>query len=125
MQRHERSLLFSAARSYLFNCVLAARVERGDWSRALEREVWMLAGTHSIFGPEPLTPELIERQARGDIDITGPLWGEGELRTSGAVRELEETIGAEHAQLAAGLAANGLRKERRALCLRPQALHAQ
>ena len=85
----------------------------------------MLAGTHSIFGPELLTPELTDRHARGDIDPTGPLWGEGELRTDGAVKELEAAIGAEHAPLAAGLASNGLRQERRTLCLRPKDLRAQ
>lgn len=120
VQRHERSMLLSAARSHLFNQVLAARVERGDWNRALEGEVWMLAGTHSIFGPESLTAELIERHARGDIELTGPLWGEGELRTRGAVAELETAIGAQHLVLVAGLAANGLRQERRTLRLRPR-----
>jgi tRNA pseudouridine13 synthase len=122
VQRHERSLLLSAARSQLFNRVLAARVERGDWNRALEGEVWMLAGTHSIFGPEPLTPELLDRHVRGDIDPTGPLWGEGELRSAGAVKDLESAVGAEHPELIAGLAKNGLRQERRSLTLRPQEL---
>lgn len=124
VQRHERSLLLSAARSHLFNCVLAARVERGDWNRPLEGEVWMLAGSHSIFGPEPLTPELLERHTRGDIDPTGPLWGEGELRSGAAVAELERAIAAQHAGLASGIVANGLRQERRALALRPRDLTA-
>ena len=125
VQRHERSLFLSAARSHLFNAVLATRVERGEWNRALDGEVWMLAGTHSIFGPETLTPDLIERHARGDIDPTGPLWGEGELRSSGNVRELESAIGAEHAPLVAGLVQNDLRQERRALVLRPRDLSSR
>ena len=125
VQRHERSLLLSAARSDLFNRVLAARVERRDWNRPLDGEVWMLAGSHSIFGPEPLTQELLDRHARADIEQTGPLWGEGELRTRGAVQELEAAIGAEHALLTAGLVSHGLRQERRALCLRPKDLLAR
>jgi tRNA pseudouridine13 synthase len=124
VQRHERSLLLSAARSHLFNLALAARVERSDWNRPVEGEVWMLAGTHSIFGPEPLTDELRERHVRGDIDPTGPLWGEGELRTAGAVKDLELAVGAEHAELIAGLVNNGLRQERRSLVLRPRNLAA-
>jgi tRNA pseudouridine13 synthase len=124
MQRHERSLLLSAARSQLFNRVLAQRVESGDWDRALEGEVWMLAGTHSIFGPEALTPELLDRHARGDIDLTGPLWGEGALRSSGAVNALENAVAAEDLALSEGLVKNGLRQERRALCLRPGDLAA-
>ena len=124
VQRHERSLLLSAARSHLFNRVLAARVERGDWNQPLEGEVWMLAGSHSIFGPEPPTAELAERHARGDIDVTGPLWGDGELRSRGPVNALECSIAAEQPELVRGLAANGLRQERRALCLRPHGLVA-
>lgn len=120
VQRHERSLLLSAARSHLFNAVLAARVGRGDWNRPLDGEVWMLAGTHSIFGPEPLTPDLGERHARGDIDPTGPLWGEGELRSTASVAEIENAVAALEPDLCAGLAANGLRQERRALVLRPR-----
>jgi tRNA pseudouridine13 synthase len=125
VQRHERSLLLSSARSHLFNQVLGARVERDNWDRPLEGEVWMLAGTHSIFGPEPLTPELIERHTRGDIDLTGPMWGEGALRTSDSVAELEAAFGTQNGQLVAGLAANGLRQERRALRLQPDGLVAQ
>lgn len=118
--RHERSLLLSAARSHLFNRLLSERVQRGDWQHPLDGEVWMLAGTHSIFGPEPLTPELSERHARGDIDLTGALWGEGELRSTEHVRQLESEIAETNAQLVAGLVANGLRQQRRALALRPQ-----
>jgi tRNA pseudouridine13 synthase len=122
VQRHERSLLLSAARSHLFNGVLATRVGRGDWNRPLDGDVWMLAGTHSIFGPEPMTPELAQRCARGDIAPTGPLWGEGELRSTAAVLTIEHEIGVAHAALVAGLAANELRQERRSLVLKPQRL---
>ncbi len=119
VQRHERSLLLSAARSFLFNAVLAARVERGDWSKPLAGEVWMLAGTHSIFGPEPFTPELTARFVRGDIGLTGMMWGRGELRSAEQVVELERGIAMQYPDLTAGLEANDLRQERRTLALRP------
>ncbi len=124
VQRHERSLLLSSARSFLFNGVLAARVERGDWNVALPGEVWMLAGTHSVFGPEPLTPDLSERFACGDIGLTGPLWGSGDLRSTAAVAGLERAIADACPDLSAGLAAQGLSQERRALALRPRAFQA-
>jgi tRNA pseudouridine13 synthase len=117
VQRHERSLLLSAARSHLFNGVLAERVERSNWRTPLTGEVWMLAGTHSIFGPEPITPELIRRFAEGDVGLTGPLWGNGALRSTDEVAQVENAIAAQHTQLAAGLEANGLNQERRALAL--------
>lgn len=122
VQRHERSMLLSAARSQLFNAVLSARVEQGNWNCSLEGDVFMLAGTHSIFGPEPLTPELRARLERGDIALTGPMWGAGELRTRDVVAELEDSVAAQFPELAAGLAANGLRQERRSLVLRPHEL---
>jgi tRNA pseudouridine13 synthase len=124
-QRHERGLLLSAARSHLFNAVLATRIERGDWNQALEGEVWMLSGSHSIFGPEPLSQELRARHASGDIDLTGPLWGDGELRTTGLVAEIEQTVIAHEPALAKGLVKNGLRQERRALALHPQEFGAE
>jgi tRNA pseudouridine13 synthase len=122
VKRHERSLLISAARSHLFNRVLAARVQRGDWNQPQEGEVWMLGGSHSIFGPEPLTEELLARHAAGDIDPTAPLWGGGTLRSAAAVAELENAIAAQNAQLTAGLIACGLKQERRVVTLRPREL---
>ena len=118
VQRHERALLLSAARSHIFNGIQARRVEAGDWNAPCEGEVWMLAGTHSIFGPEALTPELSERCRRGDIAPTGALWGMGELRSASAVADLEHAVAQQNADLARGLVANGLAQERRALVLR-------
>lgn len=122
VQRQERSMLLSAARSHLFNCILAQRVQRGDWNSPLDGDVWMLSGTHSIFGPEPLTDELRERCKRGDIHPTGAMWGAGELRSQQAVAILEQAVAEQHADLARGLCANGLEQERRALVLRPRDL---
>jgi tRNA pseudouridine13 synthase len=118
MGRSERSFALSAARSHLFNCVLSERVDGNSWNQALDGEVWMLGGTHSIFGPQPLDEELLQRLNRFDIDPTGPLWGQGELRSSGMVAEIEHRIAAESG-FAAGLEAADLRQERRSLRVRP------
>lgn len=115
--RHERSLLLSAARAQIFNDVLAVRVQRGDWDRALSGEVWMLDGSHSIFGPEAVTAELEARLVRGDIHPTGPLWGEGALRSDDAVAALERAAAAARSGLARGLESAGLSQERRSLRL--------
>src|SRR5690606_27996598 len=47
-----RGLLLSAARSYLFNRVLEARVGRGDWDRPVAGDCFQLDGSGSWFGPE-------------------------------------------------------------------------
>ncbi len=127
MRKDQRSLLLSAARSALFNQVLAARVEQGNWDSALDGEVWMLDGSRSVFGPEAWSDALAERLARFDIHPSGPLWGEGELRSSGAAAELE--LGAvsdeQSLQLRAGLEDARLKQERRALRLRPALMQHQ
>lgn len=117
VRREQRSILLSAARSELFNRVLAARVADGSWERGLEGEVWMLAGSRSVFGPEPCSDTLARRLATFDIHPTGPQWGQGELRAQGvcAALELRVLSEADGPALRAGLEAAGLKQERRAL----------
>lgn len=118
VRRHERGMLLSAARSFLFNEVLARRVRSGTWNAAEEGDVWMLAGSQSIFGPQPLDDEIRQRIGSGDIAPTGPLFGRGDVRTTGTVGELERAVAAAQDDLVRGLADNDLRQERRALVLR-------
>lgn len=124
VSRDQRGVLLSAARSELFNRVLAARVEADCWDRPLDGEVWMLDGSRSVFGPQPFDDTLAHRLATFDIHPTGPLWGEGELRTRERAAEVEHAAleGADAAALRAGLERAGLRQERRALRLRPEGL---
>ena len=118
VKREQRSILLSAARSALFNAVLAARVARGDWSSGAVGDVWMLDGTHSVFGPTDLDETLRERVRAQDVHPTGPMWGLGELRSSGDVRALEQETTNAFADLRVGLEAAGLKQERRALRMR-------
>ena len=124
VRREERSMLLSAARSELFNRVLAVRVEAGSWDRGLDGEVWMLDGSRSVFGPQSHDAELDARLAEFDIHPTAPLWGRGELRSQDRARELElAALDDSMAQrLREGLEAAGLRQERRATRLRVQDL---
>lgn len=122
VDRDKRSFLLSAARSHLFNEVLAARVERDAWDRPLDGEIWSLAGTRSWFGPEPFDAALADRLARGDIHPSGPLWGQGETPARGEAAELETAIALANADLVEGLAAARMDQERRPLRLMPQQL---
>jgi tRNA pseudouridine13 synthase len=121
VRREQRGMLLSAARSHLFNRVLAARVETASWDRAVDGEVWMLDGSRSVFGPEPLDDALLARLEAFDIHPTGPLWGAGELRTRHEARALEESALEDvvSLKLRTGLEAEGMKQERRALRLRP------
>ena len=119
--REERTHLLSAARSELFNRVLAARVRIARWDTPLDGEVWSLDGSRSVFGPEPWNDALAARLAAFDIHPGGPLWGRGELRSDAAVKALELDALADASSLALreGLERAGLEQERRALRLRP------
>ncbi|WP_313251330.1 tRNA pseudouridine(13) synthase TruD [Stenotrophomonas sp.] len=127
VRKDQRSMLLSAARSALFNRVLAARVEQGNWDTPLDGEVWMLDGSRSVFGPEAMSDVLAERLARFDIHPSAPLWGVGELRSTEAARALEEQALSDDQALAlrAGLEEAGLKQERRALRLRPALMQHQ
>lgn len=65
----------SAARSWLFNRVLEARVRDGSWCRALPDDALMLAGSHSLFRCRGDEADLQGRLDGHDIDPTGPMWG--------------------------------------------------
>jgi tRNA pseudouridine13 synthase len=122
VERDKRSFLLSAARSQIFNSVLAARVERAVWDTPLDGEIWSLSGSRSWFGPEPFSEVLAERLARADIHPSGPLWGQGEPPTQGEAGALEREIGAANSDLAAGLASARMDQERRPLRLMPKDL---
>ncbi len=117
LTRHRRGLALSAARSFLFNRVLAQRVGDSSWDHAIPGDALQLAGSHSFFVVEAVDPELERRVLSMDVHPTGPLAGAGESPVSGAVRRLEERCLAEQQAWCSGLAKAGLRQERRALRL--------
>lgn len=118
LPREQHGIALSAARSALFNALLARRVDEVTWNQPVDGEVWMLDGTHAIFGPEPWSDMLAQRLAAQDIHPTGPMWGRGPLRSEGTAGELERAVAQVHASLASGLERAGLSQERRALRLR-------
>ena len=115
--RHQRGLYLSAARSALFNAVLARRVTEGTWNQPLPGDVLMLDGSHSIFAVDDVDEAIRQRIAAFDLHPTGPLWGAGTLRSGGPARALEAAVAATLPVFRDGLTAAGLDQERRALRL--------
>jgi len=113
--RRRRGLLFSAARSYLFNRVLDARIERDDWHRLLPGEPAMLAGSRSLFVPDADDADIAARLAALDVSPTGPLPGRGTSMATGACARLEADLLVGETALIDGLAAAGVDLARRAL----------
>ncbi|RKT45091.1 tRNA pseudouridine(13) synthase TruD [Thiocapsa rosea] len=123
--RHQSGLWLSAARSQIFNEVLAERVGRGDWDSPLDGDCLQLAGSHSYFLAETLDAQTRARCDEMDLHPTGPLWGKGELPSRGSVRQLEDATGMRFPTWCDGLAAFGLAQERRSLRLPVADLSAQ
>ncbi|MFI7856847.1 tRNA pseudouridine(13) synthase TruD [Pseudomonas promysalinigenes] len=115
-QRNVRSRLLSAARSYLFNQVLAARVADGSWQRAQVGDLLAFTDSRSFFQAgeqECCDPRL----SILDLHPTGPLWGQGPSPAAEATCALETAIGERHAALCQWLADAGMDHERRILRL--------
>lgn len=92
--KQKRGLFLSAARSYLFNQVVAARVRAGNWQS-------LLAGEAELFP-------------------SAPLWGRGRSAAVGEAAELELAAINDWSEWCDGLEHAGLLQERRPLVLKPE-----
>lgn len=117
--RADKEFALSAARSLVFNEVLAARVREGTWDRLLDGDVAMLSGTRSVFQVDHVDAELQERCAQHDLDPSGPLPGEGGLLPSGQPMELEARVAESFPGLVSGLDAWRAKADRRRLRIVP------
>jgi tRNA pseudouridine13 synthase len=113
----KRGMLISAARSFLFNELLSRRVILGNWHRYIDGDVMNLAGTDSVFTPECWDEILEKRLREGDIHPTGPLWGQGILRSSACALSMEQALRTGFEVLCLGLETAGLEQARRSLRL--------
>ncbi len=123
--RNQRSLYLSAARSLLFNQVLARRVADASWDQVLPGEVLNLDGRRACFNAEPDDQTLAARCLAGEIHPTGPLWGRGRSQVRDDCANLEEAVLADDAIFREGLEKAGMEQERRALRVNGLALQWQ
>jgi tRNA pseudouridine13 synthase len=118
--RSLRGILISATRSFIFNACVARRMELGVWDVPMDGEVFGFADKRSLVIPENLRGDEFERVRNGTLELTSPLWGEGESLSRGQVHELEESVGQSYPEIIEGLKRFNLRKERRVIRLRPE-----
>jgi tRNA pseudouridine13 synthase len=100
-QRKPKGIILSAARSYLFNCVLAQRVLSGNWNQLVPGDVAI------------------------DGDPSGPLWGRGRSQTSNMALAIEDDALKPLQHWADSLEHLGLQQERRSFISRPDYLSWQ
>ncbi len=92
----KKGIYLSAVRSFIFNEVLALRIQQGLWGKALPGDVMDEAGRP-----------------------TGPMWGRGRVSTTDEAQALENGVAGRHAILCDGMEHAGLDQERRALVASP------
>ena len=92
----KKGLYLSAVRSFVFNEVLALRIQQGLWGKTLPGDAMDESGRP-----------------------TGPLWGRGRVVTTDEAQALENGVAERHAILCDGMEHAGLDQERRGLVSSP------
>jgi tRNA pseudouridine13 synthase len=96
-------LYFSAARSWLFNEVLAHRMDAANWREVLDGEPGLPGARESV--------------------VTGPLWGDGGTDAESLQGELERRVVAGYPAVESVFSLTRMKPERRPLILTPDALN--
>jgi tRNA pseudouridine13 synthase len=120
--RSDPGFMLSAARSVVFNAILAARIGQRSWNLLLPGDVANLDGRGSVFAVPAPDEDLERRCAQLEIHPTAPLWGEGDSLATGEVREHEEAVAARFPEAQSVIRAARMNSERRALRMRVQDL---
>jgi len=115
VRREHRSIYLSAARSYLFNQLLAKRIADNSWNQAISGDVFIFDRSNSYFKADSIDDAVLERVKSGEIHPTGMMFGKGETGTSAQAMQLETEIVENNQALANGLIKFDLTSDRRAL----------
>jgi len=121
----QRSIYLSAVRSYLFNQILARRVENTTWNQVLAGDVCTFSHGNSLFCVDAIDETLLQRLVAGEIHATAALVGKGNTLVGDEIASLEQAVAFEHAAWVEGLCRAGLESDRRALRVMPYDLSWQ
>lgn len=117
LKRNKRSIALSAARAFIFNHILQARIREASWDKAVPGEALNLDGSGSVFVADQIDADLQARLMSLDIHPTGALWGCGELVCRDAAARIDTAMAAQFETLNHGLQQHKVRQARRALRL--------
>jgi tRNA pseudouridine13 synthase len=110
-----RGMVLSAARSLMFNAVLAQRIAQGSWNTLVAGDLANLDGRNSVFAVDQPDATLAARVAALDLHPTGPLQGEGGPQPAGDVAALEQQVLAQYGELGAVVLRSRVEAARRPL----------
>jgi tRNA pseudouridine13 synthase len=106
--RFLKGVYYSAARSWLFNLILAKRVRDHRWNTPLSGDVMQLSGSNSIFVIDEVENELIQRIKDKDVSPASPLPGKGKNMAKGEALELINEVYSDWTPWVTGLEHHGL-----------------
>ncbi|MGR9107820.1 MAG: tRNA pseudouridine(13) synthase TruD [Gammaproteobacteria bacterium] len=118
----KRAMLLSAARSFLFNRILACRVEERTWDRTIAGDALMFDASKAYFTIGIPSDSDQARVAARELHPSGTLWGLGETGVRLDALALETGILQHYPALCRGLEQAGVESGRRALRLLPRQL---
>lgn len=119
-ERNKRSFYLSASRSALFNVVASQRLADGAERLVMEGDALQLTGRGSWFVAKPDEVELLQQRLdNGELQVTAPLPGDGELGTQSVALEFEQQCIADQQELLSLLKRERVEPARRALLLQP------
>ncbi|MEH0875207.1 tRNA pseudouridine(13) synthase TruD [Pectobacterium cacticida] len=125
-ERNKRSFYLSASRSAMFNQVASARLARQLATTILNGDALQLTGRGSWFIAQPDEWETLQaRLDAGELQITAPLPGDGELGTQGEARLFEEQALSQQETLWSLVKRERVEPARRAVLLYPQQMQWQ
>ena len=126
--KHKRGLYLSAARSWIFNCILSERVEQNVWDKRLPGDVFMLDGKSACFVDEEVddaNADVLARLTARKIHPTAILWGEGAVMVTSQAAVLEMDVINRFSIFRDGLVAARVKAQRRACRLVPADMSCQ
>lgn len=103
VKRQLRSLYLSAVRSFLFNQVLAVRVQQQNWNKAIIGDTFIFDRSQQYFKTQRFEADVHARVGAGAIHPSGCLWGIGEIEVSGDALAIERQVISQFPALAQGL----------------------
>jgi tRNA pseudouridine13 synthase len=91
IERTEEEFFLAAFQSAVFNAVLDRRLVEGTLGTLVEGDLAFKHDNRAVFAVETATlgDELTGRLSRFEISPSGPMWGPGMMRASGAVDQAE------------------------------------
>lgn len=117
--QNKRSMYLSAARSWIFNQIVSARIESGRFNSLLDGDR-VLADGELLSVTDENRVELEQKLAAGAIQLTAAMAGDNALPTTGEALQLEQPLLDAEPDLMALIRGNRMRHDRREVVLKPQ-----